>query len=122
MLFSISITFFLIILIFFLKDMFPLGRIYGTSMYPTYKPNQVILLKTKFKLLIGRCYAYEVVDSQTNEVKLVIKRLKEIVDYEGKKYLYFLGDNSVDSLDSRHYGYVESDRVIAQVLIHRKEK
>ena len=48
----------------------------------------------------------------SGQEKFVIKRLADIKD---GKY-FFLGDNAIDSYDSRYYGYVDSKNVVAQLI------
>lgn len=43
---------------------------------------------------------------------LVIKRIREI---KGNKF-YVLGDNKLDSSDSRKYGWIDRDQIVAKVI------
>ena len=87
-------------------------------MFPTLTDGEFYLGRRVFrktKCKIGKIYVYRPPYEDHTE-KFVIKRL---VDIKDGKY-FFLGDNSDDSYDSRYYGYVPCDNVVAQ-LITRKE-
>ena len=106
----------LAIFIFFF--FFPIVQICGYSMFPTLTDGEFYLgirVLHKSKCEVGKIYVYKPPYASEQE-KFVIKRLARIKD---GKY-YFLGDNEIDSYDSRYYGYVDSDNVVAQ-LITRKE-
>lgn len=97
---------------------FPLVKICGYSMFPTLSDGEFYLSKRVFrkhKCKIGKIYVYRP-PYEDDTQKFVIKRLADIKD---GKY-FFLGDNAMDSYDSRYYGYVNPDHVVAQ-LITRKE-
>lgn len=97
-----------IILIYFL--FFRVIEINGVSMFPTYKHGEYSVVTRVFnghKFQVGNIYVYK------NGDRHVCKRLVEIKMPEvGKdKLLYFLGDNTDDSYDSRHYGYVKEHEI-----------
>jgi len=98
--------------------LFPIARVLGNSMYPTLKNGQVLLCsKVSVKLGIfkeGHIYVYH---SPSDYDKFVIKRL---IEKRGND-LYFLGDNPSESLDSRDYGYVKTENIIAKVLFYRPQ-
>lgn len=97
---------------------FPVVKICGYSMFPTLTDGEFYLSKrvlNKSKCTVGDIYVFRP-PYYSEEEKFVIKRLADIKD---GKY-FFLGDNAEDSYDSRYYGYVNSDNVVAQ-LITRKE-
>ena len=91
---------------------FTIGVVQGKSMLPTYKPWEPILIKKKYTLQNGKCYVFK------HEDKPVVKRLTGIRVglMNGKVLLWFLGDNSNDSLDSREYGFVQEDAIIGEVV------
>lgn len=98
--------------------LFPLAKVYGTSMYPTFKEGDILLcsrLIDKQNLIIGDIYIYEAPNG-----KYVIKRLKRIEYEEDNNYIktkyWFEGDNLAESYDSRDYGYVPEKKVIAKVI------
>ena len=97
---------------------FPVVQICGYSMFPTLDDGEFYLSKRVFrktKCEVGKIYVYRP-PYEGREESYVIKRLADIKD---GKY-FFLGDNADDSYDSRYYGYVNSNNVVAE-LITRKE-
>lgn len=88
----------------------PIIEVVGDSMYPTYRNGEYLqsrrVTKTE-KLIEGKVYVYK---SPTNEV--VIKRLQHITPYG----LFFVGDNIQCSFDSRSYGYIPRENVIAKII------
>ena len=104
----------LVVLVFMLY-LFPLVKVCGYSMFPTYIDGQFLFIKRvlhKSKCKVGEVYVY-VPPYVSEDEKFVIKRLDHI-SKDGK--YYFLGDNSNDSYDSRYYGYVDSKNVVAHIL------
>lgn len=101
---------------------FPLAKVSGRSMYPTYKDGDLLLTTTLFnrdKLEVGAVYVFKRL--KDGEETLVVKRLTDNVKlpHEGLNNLcYFLGDNPEESYDSRHYGFVNAEDIIAKVLWH----
>lgn len=95
---------------------FPLAKVEGRSMFPTYKEGSVLLTTRFFKLHKGRVYVY----SKTNEEGyeyLVVKRLTELHTFSpNDTWCYFEGDNPTESYDSRHYGFINAENIVAQVL------
>lgn len=100
---------------------FPFARVSGRSMLPTYKDGSLLLATRLFnrdKLKIGQVYVYRRVNEDGQEV-LVVKRLTEIANYPKLNIInecYFEGDNSEESYDSRHYGYINAEQIVAKVL------
>lgn len=101
---------------------FPIIKIIGDSMYPIFTNGETVIGKrisqTK-ALSIGLIYVYKHPLSFTEEKRYVVKRLMNI-DEHGK--LFFEGDNTDFSYDSRHYGYVKRDLVIATIKERRVRK
>lgn len=96
---------------------FPIVQICGYSMFPTLTDGEFYLgrkLFNKSKLTVGKIYVYRPPYDREEE-RFVIKRLAEFKD--GK--CYFLGDNPNDSYDSRYYGYVSCNNVVAQLLTRK---
>lgn len=73
-----------------------LRRVEGLSMAPTYRPGQLVFAWRLRKPRIG-----DVVIVRHHQLEL-IKRVSQIED--GRVYL--LGDNPIESTDSRHYGWL----------------
>lgn len=121
----LSVIAFIALLIY----LFPIVLVVGDSMFPTFKNGQVLLttriLYPYFKYTslgevvdksaIGKVFIYK----NPADGAIVIKRLKEIFYESG---LFFQGDNSDNSYDSRHYGLVNSECVIARVIWHKKKE
>lgn len=103
-----KIILFILILIALLY-IFPIGQIVGDSMHPTFKDGEIVLMCRIYKLKENNVYYFK------RENKDVIKRLYSI-QHSDEKWLYFLGDNSKDSFDSRHYGFINSKQVKAKIL------
>ena len=96
---------------------FPPIEFDGWSMYPTYEDKEVVRgtrLFSKKNFKVGHIYVFT--RERNGETYCVIKRLtKTKITKDGLK-LFFEGDNYLESVDSRHYGYVDANKVIAKVL------
>lgn len=105
---------------------FPFAKVHGRSMYPTYKDGGLLLATRLFnrdKLEIGQVYVYKRLNEDGQEV-LVVKRLthNEKLPYKGLDNLcYFEGDNPEESYDSRQYGFINAEDIIAKVIWQVKE-
>lgn len=90
---------------------FPNLDIVGNSMYPTLLDGERKHSRRFFKRFdepkIGRIYVY-----RDPTGKLVIKRLKMIKD----DLCYFVGDNPSMSYDSRYYGFINKNRIVALLM------
>ena len=104
----------LVCLLVLVLTVFPaaLHTVSGTSMYPRIQPGQVVIVNR---------YAYFFSQPEINDVlvfrqpdsgRLMIKRVSAIAD--GPVY-YVTGDNSQESLDSRHFGVLTRDTIIGRV-------
>lgn len=95
-------------------------RVTGDSMTPTYYDGDILFATSFFKtknLKEGDVMIFRPPTSSSDEVKFVIKRIHHIlVTPEGKMFFYFLGDNPQVSFDSRRYGYVPKDKLVAKVV------
>jgi signal peptidase I len=96
----------------------------GTSMAPAIKPGTVLLIsrlvyglrvpwKDRYLLRWSVPREGDVVVFYTPAGDLAVKRCKEVGD---KGEFTALGDNSLQSYDSRSYGPVPLDRIIGKVL------
>lgn len=89
---------------------YPLVKVMGDSMYPTYHDGQFlksVRLRPHDNLKEGDVYVYK-----TLKDDVVIKRL----DHKNECGLFFIGDNIQCSFDSRSYGYVPRENVIAVII------
>lgn len=75
-------------------------------MLPTLKPSQLVFGFRSRKLCVG-----DVVIISHNG----LEKIKRIEKQQGN-LLYLLGDNPSASSDSRHFGWVQSDAVMATVI------
>lgn len=93
--------------------MFILRRVLGHSMVPALPPRTLVIgLKSHGKLLPGDIVIIH------HEDKEKIKRIDQIKDDQ----IYLLGDHSETSTDSRHFGWLNRDVVIARVVWPRQRK
>lgn len=100
----------------FVRDYLVVVRVDGDSMFPTLRNKWIYLaLKTHKRPTPGKIYIY-----YNPQGVPVIKRLKYINEDNG--LCYFLGDNSNNSIDSRHYGFIKEENIIAELIWFYKRK
>lgn len=102
----------IIIVVALLCYVFPLIQVCGDSMYPTFKDGDILVgcrLCKNFKENTVYIFTPPVGE------KYVIKRLTLISKDTGK--LFFEGDNPDYSYDSRMYGYISRDKVVARYIL-----
>jgi signal peptidase I len=97
---------------------YEIDRVDGFSMHPTFKDGQhVVSYRYRGQYLKkGSVYVFLSPDN-----RYVIKRLDEFFSpsYDTSITLcWFLGDNPSCSYDSRNYGWVNADRILAEVVPH----
>lgn len=95
---------------------FPIAVIDGKSMYPTYNDKGLVLTTRFFnrdKLKIGEVYVYN--RGEEEEDILVVKRLTRLINIPGHE-CFFEGDNPTQSYDSRHYGFINKENIVAKVI------
>ena len=80
----------------------------GCSMYPTLKDGYSYLADTDFSVEENSIYMY--INPQG---EYVVKRLSKYNEQTGM--CYFLGDNAPSSIDSRHYGLINKDKIVAKL-------
>lgn len=85
-------------------------KISGHSMVPVLPPNTLIVGFKKFRNLQVNDV---IIFSHNNREK--IKRITDIRNDE----LYVLGDLAEESTDSRHFGWIPKNSVVAKVVIPR---
>lgn len=96
--------------------MHPVCLVCGLSMYPTFDDGSIILTERVDNLEIeeGEVYVFKRPTSDGKTIR-VIKRVHDIKFEDGKMLCYILGDNPSMSYDSREYGYIDSEEVVAKV-------
>ena len=94
----------------------PICLVCGLSMYPTFDDCSIILTKrvTPLEIEEGEVYVFKRPTSNGLNMR-VIKRVHDIHFEDGKMLCYLLGDNPPMSYDSREYGYINSEEVVAKV-------
>lgn len=101
---------------------FPIVKVIGDSMFPTYHNGEYILGISKFninKIKIGDILVFK----KSGYDKILIKRVGSIheEEYSDKKSFFMLGDNSEYSNDSRNFGWVEEEELMAKILKPRNK-
>jgi signal peptidase I len=110
----VAIVFVLIVAV--LLYFFPLVLVCGTSMCPTFNDGDLIVGSRLLKSIeVGEVYIF---NPPVGE-KYVIKRLTRISEATGS--LFFEGDNADFSFDSRNYGYIKPEKVVAKYLFTLKK-
>lgn len=127
MIIIIAIIAVLVIVSVLLLYLFPLIKIDGDSMFPTYSEGEVILgsrLFNKNNCKSGKVYIILLKNDENNEPYYIVKRLSHI-DYDpvtGNPLYFFLGDNLRVSADSRVFGYFKPNQIVARVLKERRNE
>ena len=111
----------IVILLAFLIYMFPIIQVCGDSMYPTLKDGDLMLGCRLFSIETNSIYVYR---PPVEGHRYVIKRLTVQLGEGKNNRLFFEGDNPEHSYDSRMYGFVSRDKVVAKCLfiIHRRKE
>ena len=101
-----------------LAYVFPIIEVCGDSMNPTFKNGDIILGCRLCTLKRKSVYVFHPPVGE----KYVIKRLTQVSPSTNK--LFFEGDNPDYSYDSRMYGYVSRDQVVAKYIftIYRRKE
>lgn len=89
---------------------FMIRRVKGASMHPHLPHGKIVLAFRHKKPQVG-----DVVIVRHHKVE-VLKRVHELKDDAA----YLLGDNPIESTDSRHYGWIPLSRVVAVVMGARR--
>lgn len=86
----------------------------GNSMEPSLKNGDIVIIKKKYSLELGKIYAF----ISPEHGDLCAKRLSRIISspLKGTFSLYFLGDNPSNSCDSRAYGTISPLNVVGEVI------
>ena len=87
------------------------------SMYPTLEKGDVIVISKLGYKIFGIEYKDPIPEdiiAFNHKQKLVIKRIDKIDDSKG---IFVLGDNSINSTDSREFGYISQDSIVGKAII-----
>lgn len=99
---------------------FPIIRVSGDSMYPTYKDKEWLIgvrFFSKRELRHGDVILYT---DPTDESRVVIKRIQTISFLtNGQILLFCVGDNASNSYDSRNYGFFSSSKIVCKPISQR---
>lgn len=94
----------------YLMYKYPCVQVVGDSMEPTYYNGQYLMavrVSKSRELHKGKVYVFKTLMGE-----IAIKRL----DHSSSLGLFFIGDNIRCSFDSRSYGYVPRENVIAEII------
>lgn len=124
---SVITVFVVLVTAFLLIFLFPLVKVEGDSMFPTFRNGRVLLCRRLFKFNKDNCkegkiYVIHLRDEENGNPYFIIKRLKSKYVIEGKTFYDFRGDNVLVSYDSRQHGLFDSNRVVAKVIGNFKNK
>lgn len=116
------------IILFLFSRRFTIVRINGNSMLPTFKHGQIRVvdreyldlyfhdvIKNGMSVLIGKIFVIH-----TPKDVFAIKRLKCVSETSAGIYFWFEGDNADNSEDSRHYGFLQQDDIIGEVITFKQ--
>ena len=113
---------FLVILITSFITRFTLVRVDGESMSPTYKNGQFLIVdryvSPKYHVDFGdKVGKGKVLVYFNPRGHAVIKRLHDAIEISEGEYVYwFEGDNKLNSIDSREYGYIQQSAIVGEVI------
>lgn len=89
-----------------MKKLLLIRRVVGDSMLPNLRSGQIVL---------GAGFGYPKIGDLVIFSHKGIEKIKRVSDIEGEK-LYALGDNAVQSTDSRQFGWVHRTQVVGRVI------
>lgn len=128
MLFKVIITILAVVItVFLLIFLFPIVRVEGDSMFPTFREGRLLWCRRLFRFNKNKCkkgkiYVIHLRDEEDGSPYFIVKRLKDIYPYKGSVLYDFRGDNTLVSYDSRQHGLFKSDAVVAKVIGNYKNK
>lgn len=82
----------------------------GKSMNPTLKDGEVVLVDREANIEVGDIVVAKHPIEQTSEIVKRVERINEHGHY------FLVGDNSDDSIDSRHFGAVTKEYIKGKVV------
>lgn len=94
-------------------------KIIGTSMYPTLKSGQNILVN-RLSYLLHEPKANNIVAlKDPRDGKTLIKRIVEIDSAKQNAEYFVLGDNPKESTDSRTFGWIKKKDIMGKVIYYK---
>jgi phage repressor protein C with HTH and peptisase S24 domain len=90
-----------------LRNSLLIRRVVGNSMLPTFAPGKVVFASSWLRPSVGRVV---IIDHNGHE------KIKRIRSVDGDGWAFVVGDNAAESTDSRQFGAVPSDSIVAIVL------
>ena len=104
--------------------LFPLIKVEGDSMLPTYSEGKILMgcrLFDKKDCKCGRVYIIHLKDDEQGNPYYIVKRLHrvELNSITGETRYFFLGDNLRVSADNRVFGYFKPSQIVAKVVERR---
>lgn len=89
-------------------------QVVGTSMSPTLRAGQIVIATGRF----GYVHAGDIViiDHDGRE------KIKRVSHVDPDKGIYVLGDNPGESTDSRSFGWIDHEDIIAKVIRPRRAR
>ena len=90
-------------------------RVSGSSMAPSLRPDSLIIAKN---INLMQRYIYQLGDVILFEHNGIqkLKRIADICTINGNTKLYVVGDNAINSTDSRHFGWITTDAVKGKLI------
>ena len=90
-------------------------RVSGSSMLPSLCPGSLIVAKN-IKLMERYIYKLgDVILFEHNGIQK-LKRIANIRTIDGSTKLYVVGDNAINSTDSRHFGWITTTAVKGKLI------
>jgi phage repressor protein C with HTH and peptisase S24 domain len=83
-----------------------LRQVKGWSMKPTLKPDKLVAVSRRLKLKTGVIVVAKV------DGRDVVKRIAKLKHDK----VFLVGDNLINSHDSRNYGWLNQDKIIGRVI------
>lgn len=116
------------IILFLFSRRFTIVRINGNSMLPTFKHGQIRVVDRKYINVYYKDIIKNGMSVLTNKIFVIytpsnvyaIKRLKYVSETPAGIYYWFEGDNADNSEDSRHYGFLQQDDIIGEVITFKQ--
>ena len=87
-------------------------QVVGSSMSPTLRAGQIVVATGRF----GYVHPGDIVIVAHHG----LEKIKRVVDVDPNKGVYVLGDNMANSTDSRSFGWLDHDEIIAKVIFPRR--